>query len=84
MIATYFVLKLAFQAILEECNRVALEADKSERARRLKSSVVQLDLDYSTGAIGDEEYGRRQAEILDELRKLSAAGATSETGRPTR
>ncbi len=64
-------MKLTFQALLEECNRIAVEAEKSERARYLKSRVVQLDLDFSTGAIDEEEYGKKQAEILDELRNLS-------------
>lgn len=70
-IATYLILKITFQAILEECNRIADEAGKSDRARWLKSRVVQLDIDFSTGAIDEGEYSRRQAEILDELRKLS-------------
>ena len=71
MIATYFILKLTFQAILEECNRLANEAENTERARWLKSKVVQLDIDFSTGVIDEEEYGKRQAEILAELSKLS-------------
>ena len=71
MIATYFILKLTFQAILEECNRLANEAENTERARWLKSKVVQLDIDFSTGVIDEEEYGKRQAEILEELSKLS-------------
>jgi hypothetical protein len=76
-IATYFILKLTFQAILEETNRLAAEAETSERARWLKSRVVQLDIDFSTGVIDEEEYGRKQGEILDELRKLSGGQAPS-------
>jgi hypothetical protein len=74
-IATYFILKLTFQAILEETNRLAAEAETNERARWLKSRVVQLDIDFSTGVIDEEEYGRKQGEILDELRKLSGGQA---------
>lgn len=70
-IATYLILKITFQAILEECNRIANEAEKSERGRWLKARVVQLDIDFSTGAIDEDEYGRQQGEILEELRKLS-------------
>jgi hypothetical protein len=70
-------LKLTFQALLEECNRIAVDAEKNERARFLKSKVVQLDLDFSTGAIDEEEYGRKQAEILEELRNLSKGGASA-------
>ncbi len=76
MIATYFILKLTFRAVLDECNRMAAIAESSERGRALKSQIVQLDLDYENGRITDEEYGRRQASIMDELRRLSAATAT--------
>jgi hypothetical protein len=37
--------------------------------------VVQLDIDFSTGLIDEEEYGKRQGEILEELRKLSKGDA---------
>lgn len=73
-IATYFILKITFQAIVEECNRIANEAENSERGRWLKSRVVQLDIDFTTGVIDEEEYGKRQAEILEELRELSKGG----------
>lgn len=71
MIVTYFLLKITFQAIVDECNRMAAEAEKGEHARYLKSRVVQLDIDYGTGVIDEDEYARKQSEILDELRKLS-------------
>ena len=76
MLVTYFILKLTFQAIVEESNRLAAEAESNERARWLKSKVVQLDIDYSTGEIDEDDYARRQSEILEELRKLSAASQT--------
>jgi hypothetical protein len=75
-IATYFILKLTFQAILEESNRMAMEAETSEKARWLKSKVVQLDIDFTTGVIDEEEYGRLQGEIMEELRKLSEGRAS--------
>ena len=81
MIATYFILKLTFQAILQECNRMAQEAENSERGRMLKARIVQLDIDYQNGRISDEEYGMRQSQILEELRQMitsipSQGGAT--------
>ncbi len=79
MIITYFILKLTFQAIVEECNRMANEAVNSEQARFLKSKVVQLDIEFGTGVIDEEEYARRQSEILEELRKLSG-GSQVESG----
>ncbi|MDA4117199.1 MAG: hypothetical protein OK455_02525 [Thaumarchaeota archaeon] len=81
MIATYFILKLTFQAILDESNRLAKEAENSERAMYLKSRVVQLDIDYSTGVIDEEEYGKRQTEILEELGKLSGGKHPVDLGR---
>lgn len=57
---------------MQECNRLASEAANGERARWLKSKVVQLDIDFSTGEIDEEEYARKQSEILEELRKLAS------------
>jgi hypothetical protein len=37
--------------------------------------VVQLDIDFSTGLIDEDEYGKRQSEILEELRTLSKGDA---------
>jgi hypothetical protein len=56
---------------------MAEEAGNSERAGWLKSRVVQLDIDFSTGVIDEEEYGKRQSEILEELGRLSKGSATS-------
>jgi uncharacterized membrane protein len=81
LLITYFLLKLTFQAILQECNRLAGEAENSERARWLKSRVVQLDIDFSTGEIDEEEYARKQSEILEELRKLSGPAQVEQNGR---
>jgi Flp pilus assembly protein TadG len=71
MIATYFILKITFQAILEEANRMAVEGENTERGRALKARIVQLDVDYDSGKMTEEEYGRRQMDILEELRRLS-------------
>jgi hypothetical protein len=71
MIATYFILKITFQAILDEANRMALEGENAERGRALKAKIVQLDVDYESGLIDQDEYGRRQDEILRELSTLA-------------
>ena len=73
MIATYFILKLTFQAILQETNRLAAEAEKTERGRYLKARIVQLDVDFESGLLSPEEYGQKQAEIIEEIRRLSSA-----------
>jgi hypothetical protein len=72
MFVTYFITKLTLQAIVEECNRVAMEADAHERARYLKAKVAQLDIDFANGTITEEEYTRLGSEVLDELRAFSA------------
>ena len=80
MIATYFILKITFQAILDESNRLALMAESAEQGRALKARIVQLDLDYDSGKVSDEEYGRRQAEIIRELERLSRPGSGAGEG----
>ena len=75
LMVTYFILKLTFQAIMEECNRMANEAQNAELARSLKSKVVQLDIDFTTGAIDEDEYAKKQTEIVGELRRLSGGGS---------
>ena len=65
-------MKLTLQAVVDECNRIAVEVESHERARYLKSRIASLDLDYANGAITEEEYSRRGSEILNELTLLSA------------
>ena len=72
MFVTYFITKLTLQAIVEECNRTALEAESHERARYLKAKVAQLDIDFANGDITEEEYSRLGSQVLEELRAFSA------------
>lgn len=61
-------MKLTFGAIMNECNRLALEADRSERARWIKSRLIRLRTDYENGLIDDKTYAAREEEILKDLR----------------
>lgn len=61
-------MKLTFGSILNECNRLALEADKAERARWIKSRLIRLRTDYEKGVIDDKTYAVREEEILRDLR----------------
>ena len=61
-------MKLTFGAILNECNRLALEADRAERARWIKSRLIRLRTDYENGLIDDKTYATREEEILKDLR----------------
>jgi len=80
MIIEYLVMKLAFQAVVDECNRMALEQESQERVRFLKSRIARLEVAYDSGLIDGEEYGRQSQEILDELKKLSQGQAYSLSG----
>jgi hypothetical protein len=71
LIIEYLVMKLALQAVVDECNRMALEQESQERARSLKSGIARLEVAYESGLIDGEEYGRQSQAILDELKTLS-------------
>lgn len=72
MLITFLIMKLTFGSILNECNRLALEADSRERARWIKSRLVRLRTEYERGAINDATYAEKEAEILNDLRSGEA------------
>ena len=67
MFVTYIVVRLALQAVLDECNRMAAEAENQGQAALLKSRIAQLEMDFAKGAIDEETYTSRAAQILSEL-----------------
>lgn len=69
MLITFLIMKLTFESILNECNRMAVEAENAERARWIKSRLVRLRTDYESGIIDDKTYAAREEEILRDLRK---------------
>ena len=69
MIAAYLVLKLALQAVVTECNRIAVEAETGQLAAELKARVAQLDADRATGLIDDETYNGLASKILDDFHR---------------
>ena len=66
-------MKLTFSSILNECNRLALEADKAERSRWIKTRLIRLRTDYEKGIIDDKTYSQREEEILKDLREGASA-----------
>ena len=62
-------MKLTFESILNECNRLAQEGQALEQATWLKSRLVKIRVDYENGVIDEETYHKKESEILDELRK---------------
>ncbi|HJT09535.1 MAG TPA: hypothetical protein VJ771_02005 [Candidatus Nitrosotalea sp.] len=67
MIITSLILKLTFQSILNECNRLAAEQQTKEQIKWLKSRLLKLRLEYEKGTISEEDYNNMQAEILKGL-----------------
>ena len=68
MIITFLIMKLTFESILNECNRLALEAEKAERARWIKTRLIRLRTDYEKGIIDEKAYAIKEEEILRDLR----------------
>jgi len=62
-------MKLTFESILNECNRLAQERQTLEQARWLKSRLAKIRVDYQNGIIDEETYHKNELEILDELKK---------------
>lgn len=71
MLITYLILKLTFQSILNECNKLALEEESKAQTRLLKSKLLKLNLDYEKGVINDNAFSKTQDEILKDLRKMT-------------
>jgi hypothetical protein len=74
MFVTYLIVKLTLKAIVDECNRLAAEAETQERAGVLKSRIAQLEMDLATGAIDEKTYTAKASEILNELRPSPEGG----------
>ncbi|NHI02309.1 hypothetical protein DYY67_1991 [Candidatus Nitrosotalea sp. TS] len=71
MLITFLILKLTFQSILNECNKLALEQQSKEEIRQLKSRLLKIRLEYETGRIDETTYNTKQNEILRELKGIS-------------
>lgn len=63
------ILKLTFEAILNECNRLVAVQESHERGIRLKSRLLQLRINYEKGIIDKETYSKNEAEVLKELNR---------------
>lgn len=74
MFVTYIVVRLALQAVLDECNRMAAEAETQAQAALLKSRIAQLEMDFAKGAIDEETYTSKAAQILGELAPSGNSG----------
>ena len=67
MITTYLVVKIALKAVVDECNRLAAEAEKQAEADLLKARIAQLEVDLARGAIDQSTYTELASKILAEV-----------------
>lgn len=83
MLITLLIMKLTFDGILKECNRLAFEQEMSAYNAHLKSRLARLEIDYHKGTIDIATYQKKQSEVLQELDNISkkkidnASGDTS-------
>lgn len=80
MLITFLIMKLTFEGILKECNRIALEQDLQENAARLKSELARLEINYYKGLVNAQTYEKKQSEILKELDELAKQKPGSQDG----
>jgi hypothetical protein len=71
MLITFLILKLTFESILNECNRLASEQQSKEEIRYLKSRLLKIRLEYEKGLIDEATYNAKQNEILHDLKGIS-------------
>lgn len=71
MLITFLIMKLTFDGILKECNRIASERETQAHNAYLKSRLARLEIDYHKGLIDIATYQKRQSEILLELDVIS-------------
>ena len=71
LLFTYYLVKLALKAVLDECNRLAYIKSIDERQKWLKSNLFQLSLDFQKGIIDKKTFDIVQSETLVELDLLT-------------
>lgn len=71
MLITFLILKLTFESILNECNRLAQEEQSKEEIRHLKSRLLMIRLEYEKGLIDEAMFNAKQSEILKDLKAIS-------------
>lgn len=71
MLITFLILKLTFESILNECNKMASEQQSKEMSRHLKSRLLKIRLEYERGLIDEETYNAKQNEVLHDLKAIS-------------
>jgi hypothetical protein len=78
LIVTYLVMKIALQAVLDECNKIAAAAELEEATRALKSRIAGLELEFSSGEVDEVAYEKGMAAILEDLKRVSKGGLALE------
>lgn len=76
MIIEYLILKLTFEAIVSECNRLALQEESRAQRNWASSRLLQLKTEYERGIIDYDVYVKQVTEISNQL-DLSLYGEDS-------
>ena len=71
-------MKIALKAVVDECNRLAAEAEAQAEAALLKARIAQLEMDYASGKIDEKTYSDQASEILRGLSPHQEGPAGSE------
>jgi hypothetical protein len=71
LLITFLILKLTFESVLNECNRLAAEQQSKEEIRWLKSRLLKLRLEYEKGLIDTKTYSKIEAEIIRDIGKVA-------------
>lgn len=64
-------MKLTFEGILKECNRITFEQGTREYGTHLKSKLAKLEIEYYKGLVDAKTYEQKQLEILKEINNIS-------------
>src|SRR5947209_20442365 len=70
ILITFFILKLTFDSLLNECNRLVDEGFSEEQIRILKSRLGKLNLHYENGIIDEERYGKNELKMMRDLNNV--------------
>jgi hypothetical protein len=72
VIIELFLLKLAFNGILQNVNETTNKDNIIKKERILKSKLSQLMIDYENGAISQEDYEKGEREVLSKLNEMTS------------
>lgn len=70
MLLTLFILKLTLDTVVKECNRMVFEEQNKALIKDLKSKLFQIQMDFESGNINQDDYSKKESEILRQLHEV--------------